>query len=226
LLRLPQFAVTRSETTFDDIYKRLMDRYGPQGWWPGRGRFEVAVGAVLTQGTAWTNAAKAIAALKQTRSHGPEGMARLSVAQLAARIRPAGFHNVKAERLKALTAWWMEHRAHRGFRSASTDAIRESLLGLNGIGPETADAILLYAFEKRVFVVDAYARRIFSRVGLIDGGETYERLRGRLERHFSGGVRECNEYHALIVQHGKSHCRTSPLCSGCCLASVCAHNRG
>lgn len=207
--------------TFDSIYDRLLARYGPQGWWPARGRFEIAIGAVLTQGTAWTNAAKAIHCLKEAGSHRPEALARLSNAVLARRIRPAGFHNVKAARLKALTAWWLDNGGYRGLNAWSTEALRAGLLEVRGIGRETADAIVLYLFERRVFVVDAYARRIFSRVGLIGGREGYEHLRARLQDDFSGQTPECNEYHALIVEHGKVHCRTRPLCEGCCLAGLC-----
>lgn len=213
-------------TTYDQIYDLLLDRYGPQGWWPARGRFEVAIGAVLTQGTAWTNAAKAIAALKRTRSHRPEAIRQLPASDLADRIRPAGYHNVKAARLKALTAWWLRGGGYRGLHRLATDELRHSLLEVHGIGRETADVIVLYVFERRVFVIDAYARRLFGRIGLIDGDEGYEALRGCIEAAFSGGVAECNEYHALIVAHGKAHCRARPLCGGCCVASVCSYASG
>lgn len=208
-------------TTYDQIYDRLMTRYGPQGWWPARGRFEIAIGAVLTQGTAWTNAARAIASLKRTRSHRPEALRKLPPARLAECIRQAGFHNVKAARLKALAEWWLEHGGYRDLQRLPTDELRSGLLAVHGIGRETADAIILYVFERRVFVIDAYARRVFSRVGIIGDDEGYETLRCRTEDAFTGGVAECNEYHALIVEHGKTHCRPTPLCDGCCLAAVC-----
>ena len=207
--------------TCDQIYHRLMDRYGPQGWWPARGRFEVAIGAVLTQGTAWTNAAKAITELKRTGAHRPEAMRGLTAPELAVRVRQAGFHNVKAERLKALVDWWLCHGGYRGLQRWSTDALRASLLAVHGIGRETADAILLYVFQRRVFVVDAYARRLFSRIGMIDGSESYEAFRRIVEEAFTGDVPECNELHALIVEHAKTHCRVKPVCEGCCLVGVC-----
>lgn len=203
------------------IYGLLLARYGPQGWWPARGRFEVAIGAVLTQGTAWANAAKAISVLKGSRLHRPAEIRRLPEPRLAQRIRPAGFHHVKARRLKALAEWWLRNGGCRGLREKPTDELRVSLLRVHGIGRETADAIVLYAFERRVFVIDAYARRLFSRIGWIDGDEDYEDLRQSLERDFTGQAAGCNEYHALIVAHGKAHCRARPVCRDCCLAEVC-----
>lgn len=203
-----------------------MARYGPQGWWPARGRFEIAIGAVLTQGTAWTNAARAIGRLKRNRAHRPEAIRRLTRAQLAECIREAGFHNVKAGRLKALTDWWLEGGGYRGLQRRPTDELRGGLLDVHGIGRETADAIVLYVFERRVFVIDAYARRLYSRIGLIDGDEDYETLRGDIQNAFKGGAAACNEYHALIVEHGKTHCRARPSCDGCCLASVCSYANG
>lgn len=207
--------------TFNSIYERLFDRYGPQAWWPAQGRFEIALGAVLTQGTAWTNAAKAIRCLKEAGADRPETLARLSEAALARHIRPAGFHNVKAARLMAFTAWWLDNGGHRGLNALPTATLRASLLAVNGVGRETADAIVLYAFQRRVFVIDAYARRVFSRVGLVSGDEKYEHLRAKLEDAFTGEAPECNEYHALIVEHGKVHCRSRPLCEGCPLAGLC-----
>ncbi len=207
----------------NEIYDRLMDRYGPQGWWPARGRFEVVLGAVLTQGTAWNNAARAIDSLKRARSHRPEAIRQLSSARLASLVRPAGFHNVKAARLKAVADWWLANGGYRALHRLSTDELRRGLLKVHGIGRETADAILLYVFERRVFVIDAYARRLFSRIGLIDGSEPYESLRGDFEAAFTGGTPECNEYHALIVEHAKTHCRSKPLCRGCCLEAVCEY---
>lgn len=215
--------IQRVTTTYNDIYQRLMNCYGPQAWWPARGRFEIAIGAVLTQGTAWTNAAKAIASLKRTRSHRPEALRKLPRPRLAERIRQAGFHNVKAARLKALADWWLDHGGYRGLQRLPTDELRGGLLAVHGIGRETADAIVLYVFERRVFVIDAYARRVFSRVGMIGGGEGYEVLRRGIEDAFTGGAAGCNEYHALIVEHGKTYCRSKPLCGGCCLVAVCEY---
>ncbi|MDZ7841023.1 MAG: endonuclease [Gammaproteobacteria bacterium] len=163
----------------------------------------------------------AIDSLKRARSHRPEAIRQLSSARLAALIRPAGFHHVKAARLKAVADWWLDHGGYRTLGRLSTDTLRSGLLNVHGVGRETADVILLYVFERRVFVIDAYARRVFSRIGLIDGDEPYESLRGGIEEAFTGGTPGCNEYHALIVEHAKTHCRSKPLCSDCCLAAVC-----
>lgn len=211
--------------TYNRIYARLLKRYGAQDWWPADDPFEVAVGAVLTQGTAWLNAARAVEALKQSKALNPRSIAAMPESSLAATIRPAGFHNVKAGRLKGLTGWWLASGGRRGIQGMTSECLRDGLLGIRGIGGETADAIMLYAFERRVFVVDAYARRVFSRIGLIDGDEKYESLRLSLERTFNGAAAACNEYHALIVEHGKTHCRPQPRCNDCCLADVCVGSR-
>jgi len=209
----------------DSVFERLLERYAPQDWWPARGRFEIALGAVLTQGTAWVGAARAINQLKAAGAHRPAPLDDIGRARLARIIRPAGFHNVKALRLKALARWWLDNDGYRGLRGRPTAALRAELLRVHGIGRETADAILLYLFERRVFVIDAYARRLLSRLGLIRGNEGYEALRALMEEHFSGGVQGCNEYHALIVAHGKSHCRARPVCEGCCLSDLCVYPR-
>ncbi len=212
--------------SFRGIYDRLLADYGPRGWWPGESAFEIMVGAVLTQNTAWTNVEKAIANLKHARVWSPMAMVEIHPRRLASLIRPSGYYNVKARRLRALCRWVVARGGVRRLAALATDELRAELLAVHGIGPETADDILLYAFERPVFVIDAYTRRIFTRLGLIDGDESYETLRSRFELALGADVSLYNEYHALIVRHGKDTCRTTPRCRHCCLARVCDSGEG
>ncbi len=201
-----------------EIYQALFDRFGPQHWWPGDSPLEVMVGAVLTQNTNWTNVSRAIANLKA------EGLLSLGVlhampaAMLADRIRPAGYYNLKAARLKNLLDFIVSGYPDGldGLFALETDLLREQLLKVKGIGPETADSIILYAAEKPVFVVDAYTHRILSRHGLISEEEGYDAIQEFFMDSLPGDVRLFNEYHALLVRLGKEHCRKKrPLCKGC-----------
>src|SRR2546425_1394710 len=199
------------------LYGALLRRFGLQRWWPGRTPYEVAVGAVLAQHTAWINAARAIAALRSRRLLTPARVADLSVSDLARVIRPAGTHCVKARRLQALTRWLVE-RLSGSFdrmRTAPLGPLRRSLLDIPGLGPETADAILLYAVGRPVFVADAYARRVLARHRLIGPAAGYEEARAWLEAHLPSDPGPFNEFHALLVAVGKSHCRTLPHCHDC-----------
>jgi endonuclease-3 related protein len=204
-----------------EAYEALMARYGAQRWWPGDSRFEIMVGAVLTQNTAWINVERAIANLKRDAALEPEAILALTPKRLAARLRPAGYFNIKARRLRALCEWLVDRGGVKALRRRSTAGLRRELLAVHGIGPETADSILLYALDRPVFVIDAYTRRIFRRLGLIDGDEPYEDLRRLFESAVHGGVKRCNEYHALIVAHAKAACRARPRCEDCVLASGC-----
>ncbi|MHB1942537.1 MAG: endonuclease [Acidiferrobacteraceae bacterium] len=195
--------------------------YGTSGWWPAESRFEVMVGAVLTQNTAWANVERAIAELRRADLLSPEAIAAVDPGQLASLIRSSGYFNVKAARLKALVAWIYEKGGLEALDQMPTAVLRERLLEVKGVGPETADDILLYAFHRPVFVIDAYTRRLFSRLGMIGGGEHYEILRRRFEEIFPGDVARLNEYHALIVRHAKDVCRSRPLCPGCVLKDMC-----
>jgi endonuclease-3 related protein len=199
----------------------LLEAYGPQGWWPGRTRFEIVVGAVLTQGVAWRNVERALAGLRVAGLLTPERMRRAGVREIAARIRPAGYHNQKARALLALLRHLDRRHAGRFDRMLRrpAESLREELLSIRGIGPETADCIILYAARRPVFVVDAYTRRILRRHRLADGDEPYETLRRRFEAELPGDHRIFNEYHALLVRLGKERCRRIPLCSGCPLES-------
>ncbi len=209
---------------FRRIYKTLFTAYGPQHWWPGDSAFEIMVGAVLTQNTAWTNVEKAIANLKHARALSPESIAGAHPRRLAVWLKPSGYFNIKARRLQAMCRWLLAQGGVKRIARWPTDKLRHELLAVHGIGPETADDILLYAFNRPVFVIDAYTRRIFKRLRLIDGDEGYETLRHTFEKALDPDtqlVRLYNEYHALIVLHGKDVCRKKPRCGECCLARLC-----
>lgn len=205
------------------LYTLLAERYGAQHWWPAQTPFEVAVGAILTQNTAWTNVERAIIALKTVQALTPAGLCRLSEAGLQAAIRPAGFYRQKAQRLRALANYLLT--AHHGrietWLAAPLPGLRPQLLAMYGIGPETADAILLYAGGHATFVVDAYTRRIGSRMGLLTGNEPYEAIRTDLMSALPHDSMLYNEYHALLVAHAKVCCRKQrPLCHVCPVFAV------
>jgi endonuclease-3 related protein len=217
------------------VFDRLLQHHGPQHWWPGDTPFEVMVGAVLTQNTAWINVEKAIANLKDAGLLDAHAVAATSVARLARHLRPAGYFNVKAQRLHNFCRWYLEQGGYRRLSRWNTAALRRALLSVNGVGRETADDILLYAFNRAVFVIDAYTRRMFTRLGVVSGDEDYDVLR----RHFEDAIIKerraggpaaiepralaaiYNEYHALIVNHAKDVCRVKPRCGHCCLRARC-----
>jgi len=200
------------------IHDALLGAFGPQGWWPGESPLEVAVGAILTQNTSWRNVERAIAALRAARVLDPEALLALPPRRLAELIRPAGFFRVKQRRVRSFLAWL--RRRHGGrlepLRHGPLGAHRAELLAVHGIGPETADSILLYAAGRPVFVVDAYTRRVFSRHGLVPPDAGYDRLQELFARRLPPRPRLFNEYHALIVRLGKEHCRPrAPRCGAC-----------
>ncbi|WP_421621578.1 endonuclease III domain-containing protein [Alkalilimnicola ehrlichii] len=203
------------------IYRALRDHHGHLDWWPGNGCFEIAVGAVLTQNTAWSNVEKAITRLRERRLLAPEAMLDCPQEALAEVIRPSGYFNVKARRLLALCRAWQDAGGEAGLAALDTATLRQRLLAVHGVGRETADDILLYAFERPVFVIDAYTRRIFSRLGLVDGDPGYEPLRAAFERALGPDVALYNDYHAQIVALGKATCRPRPRCGVCPLADRC-----
>jgi endonuclease-3 related protein len=208
------------------LYEDLYSHYGPQHWWPGDSVFEIMVGAVLTQNTAWTNVERAIGNLKSHDLLFPDGIGRLDREKLAQLIRPAGYFNVKAQRLHNLCEFLQAQGGETSLSRMADGPLRESLLGVNGVGPETADDIMLYAFERPVFVIDAYTRRLFSRIGLIAGDENYEKLRSFFESNLESNVDLFNEYHALIVSHAKNICTRNPRCFQCCIKQRCDYFRG
>jgi endonuclease III related protein len=209
------------------IFDLLLDRYGPLQWWPAETPFEVCVGAILTQNTNWGNVEKAIANLRREGVLSLESLRELPRERLAGLIRPAGFFNVKTARLTAFLDWLQERYGGSLELMFAGDwrTLREELLQVKGIGRETADSILLYAGEKPTFVVDAYTVRLFSRLGLVADTSGYEEIRALFMANLPGDVPLFNEYHALIVQHGKEHCRSKPSCTGCSLHFLCRHGR-
>ena len=207
-----------------EVYRRLYDAYGPQNWWPGDSAFEVIIGAILTQSAAWSNVEKALYNLKAAEILSPEGLRDISQDELAVLLRPSGYFNAKAKKLKAFIAHlWESHQGDlQKLFARDTASLREELLSVHGIGEETADDIVLYAAGKPSFVVDAYTRRIVGLVGLARGAATYQEY----QRLFHGALPRkaslYNEYHALLVRHGKDVCKKMPLCAGCCLLDVCS----
>jgi endonuclease III related protein len=193
--------------------------FGQLAWWPAETPFEVMVGAVLTQNTAWVNVERAIGNLKAAGVLDAAGMLDWPEATLAEAIRPSGYFNVKAKRLRAACRWWLEHAARAD--SMVTPDLRASLLAVHGIGPETADDILLYAFARPVFVVDAYTRRLFARFGLPHHDAPYDRLRQWVEVVLGPDVPALKQLHALIVELAKDTCRPKPRCGACPLADTC-----
>ncbi len=206
-----------------DVYRRLLHAYGPQNWWPGDSPFEIIVGAILTQATSWTNVEKAINNLKQARLLSPQGLKDVPTDELAALIRPSGYFNVKARRLKAfINHLWDNHDGNLD-EMLNTDGptLRQDLLSINGIGEETADDILLYAANKPNFVIDAYTRRILERLGANGDASSYSDYQQLFHQTLPPDPRLFNEYHALLVQHGKDVCRPTPQCENCCLREIC-----
>ncbi len=201
-----------------EIYAGLYDHFGPQHWWPGETPFEVMVGAVLTQNTNWVNVSRAIGNLKADNLLSFQVMADLPVDSLAEKIRPAGYYNLKARRLKNLLDFISSEYSGNldDFFNQGRDVLREQLLSVKGVGPETADSILLYAANKPVFVVDAYTHRILYRHGLIDEDLGYDEIQSLFLDSLPEDVALFNEYHALLVRVGKDFCKKSkPLCDQC-----------
>jgi endonuclease-3 related protein len=199
------------------LYRALLGRFGPQHWWPARSPFEVAVGAILTQHTAWTGVERAIGNLREAGRLDAARLAALPAARLGRLIRSAGTYRVKARRLHALVAFLLMRFGGRisGMRRMPLEALRAELLRVPGIGPESADSILLYAAGKPVFVVDAYTRRVLGRHRITPSGIGHEQLRALLEGHLPRDPRLFNEFHALIVAIGKTYCRSRPRCAEC-----------
>lgn len=201
------------------IYDKLYDYYGPQHWWPADTPFEMMIGSILVQNTNWRNAAKALDNLRSYLD--PEVIARMPVEELAGHIRSSGFFNIKAKRIKAFMEWFGRYDySARQAGKVEKEQLRAELLAINGIGRETADVILLYVLDKPGFVVDAYARRIFYRVGF-NMPKSYDAFREKVEEAVPGDLQMYNEFHALIDEHAKAHCKATPICEGCPLFTFC-----
>jgi endonuclease-3 related protein len=209
------------------IYELLLDSFGPQKWWPAETPFEVIVGAILTQQTSWKNVEKAIRNLKRNDLLSPFSLYALPIEELKSQIRPSGFYNVKAERLKDFLKVFVEEFNGKiaNLKKEDKEKLRIRLLKIKGLGRETVDSILLYALDKEVFVVDAYTFRIFKRNGIIDS-ENYEELRSLVEESLSEKGAETlskfKEMHALIIELGKKFCKKVPQCNRCPLKEICA----
>lgn len=206
---------------FRHLFESLLGAYGPQHWWPGDSPFEIMVGAVLTQNTAWTNVEKAMGRLHTAAALDPRTIDGMPSPELADLIRPAGYFNVKAGRLRHLCRFVLESGGVEALADIETDLLRRQLLAVHGVGPETADDILLYAFGRPVFVVDAYTRRLGQRMGLLGGDEDYETVRSLFEDALGADAALFNELHGLIVHHAKHVCRKRPCCEACCLREEC-----
>ncbi len=208
---------------FTEIYETLLNDMGPQGWWPAESEFEMMIGAILVQNTNWGNVDLALKNLNGDLS--PERLAQFSEGEIAERIRPSGFYNQKAKTIKAFLAWYQKY-GYQADRVKEQEAaeLRRELLAVRGIGRETADCMLTYAFEKPVFIVDAYARRIFERVGL-QLPKGYESFRERLEMAVAKERGIYGEYHALLVELGKAACKKKPQCINCPLREICKTGR-
>jgi len=225
-------------------YSILSRQLGPQGWWPTtphnsvqpiyaggpkdeRQMFEVIVGSILAQNTSWKNAEKAIMNLNRHTLMDLEKLGTVPGKKLALLIRSSGYYNQKAKKITQVVSFLKKHPLRELKKKQSTE-LRRLLLGVKGIGKETADSIALYAFNKPVFVVDAYTRRTFSRLGILKGREEYDEIRQKIEREFPTSndrdrARTFNEYHALIVQHGKNICKKKPACLQCPIRVECAY---
>lgn len=208
-----------------EVYRLLLDRYGPQQWWPAAAPFEVIVGAILTQSAAWGNVEKAISNLKQAGALTPVSLRKLPLDELAELIYPSGYYNAKALKIKSFVERLGD--AHQDslekLFSLDVPSLRRELLTIHGIGPETADSIILYAAQKPIFVIDAYTRRILSQLGLSPPRNDYSALQKLFMENLPTEEKLFNEYHALLVRHGKGVCKKVPLCDQCCLRSVCLY---
>lgn len=205
------------------IYGRLYAAYGPQRWWPADSSFEVVVGAILTQSAAWVNVEKAIANLRAADILSPEALLRIDLDALARLVYPAGYYNAKARKLKAFLEMLFDRHGGRldALFALPLPQLRQQLLATQGIGQETADSIILYAAGKPSFVIDAYTRRVFSRLGLEPPTDSYASWQAMFSEALPPDVRLFNEYHALIDRHAKTVCRKAPLCDQCCLREIC-----
>ncbi|MBI4299220.1 MAG: hypothetical protein HY666_05625 [Chloroflexi bacterium] len=205
------------------VYRRMLERYGPQHWWPGESAFEITIGAVLTQAASWGNVEKALCNLKQAGVFSPKALREIPDEDLARLIYPCGYFNAKARKLKSL-AHYLGERFDDDLDALTvldTATLRGELLAVYGIGEETADAIMLYVAQKPSFVIDTYTRRIVQRLGLAPLKDTYSRHQALFMDNLPQETSLFNEYHALLDRHGKETCRKKPLCEGCCLLNLC-----
>lgn len=212
------------------IYNALFNAYGPQLWWPTISKnksFEIMIGAILTQNTAWTNVEMAIENLDKEDLIDPNAIINVNVTKLAKLIKPSGYFNLKAKKLKAFAEFYEANfeSDFNNMRKVPISDLREQLLSVWGIGDETADSILLYSIDLPSFVIDAYTKRIFSRIGLVSSTDTYMELKKYFEDNLPKNSQMYNEYHALIVEHGKNTCKPRPLCEHCPIIALCDYTK-
>ncbi len=199
------------------LYKDLLHHFGRQYWWPGETREEIIIGAVLTQNTNWANVEKAINNLKKKGCLSLNKILRMNRSRLAKLIKPSGYYNIKAERLRNVAGFFVDsiNYSLKKWEKVDTVVMREKLLGVNGVGRETADSILNYAFDKKIFVIDAYTKRICIRHQLVKNDATYDELQMFFSNNIKGDVEDYKELHALIVILGKNYCKSKPNCNTC-----------
>jgi len=207
------------------IYHLLWDEYGPQHWWPADSQFEVIVGAILTQSTAWINAKKAIDNLKNARALTTAALRNIASDKLAGLLYSCGYYNAKAKKLKAFVQHLYDHYNDNldTMLNRNVEVLRSELLSLYGVGDETADSIILYAANKPIFVIDTYTRRIFERLGFREAIDSYINLQTLFMKNLLLDSQLFNEYHALLVRHGKELCKNIPLCRNCCIEVLCRY---
>ena len=218
--------------SFFTIYQTLLSHYSPQGWWPidniykkrdsltNEEKFEIIIGAILTQNTAWTNVEKALNELRKNNCLSLKGILETRQETLVLYIKSSGYNNQKAERLKIVAQFLLQHPLEE-LQNMEIKELRTLLLSVKGIGSETADSIILYAFMKPGFVIDAYTKRIMSRIGLCRKDVLYDELQTLITNNIEKDTELYNEYHALLVEHAKRYCRTKPLCEECILKDGC-----
>ena len=200
-----------------ELYQKLWEAFGPQGWWPGETPFEVILGAILTQNTNWRNVAQVLAGLKEEGLLNPRALREMPETELAWRLKPSGYFNIKTRRVKNFLDFFA-HRFHDSLEEMAQEDLgflRPALLQVKGIGPETADSILLYALNQPTFVVDAYTFRVLSRHYLAPESSSYDELQGLFMENLPADVPLYQEFHALLVKVGKEFCRPSPRCPSC-----------
>ena len=221
--------MSSSKPLLIEIYHRLLEAYGPQGWWPAESRFEMIAGAILTQSAAWRNVERALDNLRSAGVETWRAVHELPLEELAGLVRPSGYYNAKARKLKAFAAHvCVDYDGDLdGMFAADTKMVREELLGIHGIGPETADDILVYAAGKPSFVIDAYTIRILKRVGLAPvNRDNYDGWQAMFHAGIPADTQVYNEFHALLDRHHKETCnKNAPRCGGCCLQDICATGR-
>ena len=201
------------------IHEKLLSHYGEQHWWPAATPFEVMVGAILTQNTSWSGVEKAIENLQRTHMLSPRAIIEAAIDELAEQLKPSGYFNIKAQRLSNYCRWYLEQGELDGLKQLSTETLRHGLLSVNGVGPETADVILLYAADRLRFPIDAYTIRLCERLGVKELG--YKELGEFFESNLPRDLEIYKEFHALIDVLGKTCCKTKPFCSSCPLANEC-----